>query len=126
MFPDLPRQLLLGRILVLGLIPTFVSCSACPPPIFLPLSNCTIAGTTIDSWGLRLDLADPSQYLCVVPSTVVNSTLVISSNFCQTGAQHHHRAVRIVVRKHVQHQRRGHVLHVVVAGRGIGSQPCVG
>ncbi|KIN02425.1 hypothetical protein OIDMADRAFT_122224 [Oidiodendron maius Zn] len=83
MFPNLPRQLLLGYILVLSLIPT-VSCSACPPPIFLPLSNCTIAGTAIDSWGLRLDLADPSQYLCVVPSTVVNSTLVISSTFCQT------------------------------------------
>ena len=69
---------------ILGILCTVASSSTCPTPLFLQLSNCTIAGTNVDSWGLMLDLANPSQYVCVCPSTVTNSTLVISSAFCQT------------------------------------------
>jgi hypothetical protein len=85
MFPKALKWSKLGCIfyLILCLI-TVASSSTSSTPLLLPLSNCTVAGTNVDSWGLGLDLADPLQYLCVVPSTVVNSTLVISSNFCQT------------------------------------------
>jgi hypothetical protein len=79
------KRLIPGCILgVLCSLATIVSSSTCPAPLLLQLSNCTIAGTNVDSWGLMLDLANPSQYVCVSPSTVTNSTLVISSAFCQT------------------------------------------
>jgi len=53
------------------------------PTLFLQLSNCAVPGTSVDSWGLSLALSTPPQYLCLVPSTVVNSTLVVSSEVCQ-------------------------------------------
>ena len=84
MFPEAPKPSILGYLFCLCLSLAVVSSSTCPPPLFLQLSNCTVAGTTVNSWGLRLNLADPSQYLCVVPSTVVNSTLVLDSGFCKT------------------------------------------
>jgi hypothetical protein len=85
MFPAALKQPIPGCILgILCSLCTVVSSSTCPTPLLLQLSNCTIAGTNVDSWGLMLDLAGPSQYVCVSPSTVTNSTLVISSAFCQT------------------------------------------
>jgi hypothetical protein len=83
MHSNAPKRSILGCIfyLILCLI-TVASCSTGPAPLLLQLTNCTVAATNVDSWGLRLDLAD--QSLCVSPSTVVNSTLVISSDFCQT------------------------------------------
>jgi hypothetical protein len=56
------------------------------------LSYCTVLGTSVDSWGLTLNFSKPTQELsewfpiCVVPSTVVNSTLLISSEYCQNYA----------------------------------------
>ena len=79
------KRPILGCILVILCICTIAS-STCPTPLSLQLSNCTIAGTTVDSWGLMLDLANPSQYVCLSPSTVTNSTLVLGSAFCQTGS----------------------------------------
>jgi hypothetical protein len=54
--------------------------------VSLYLSNCTVPGTSIESWGVTLTLSKPSQYVCVVPSTVVNSTLLIGSEYCQNYA----------------------------------------
>jgi len=61
-------------------------CSAASPkPFLLPLSNCTIPPNIdfqygVDSWGLQLIIA--SQNLCVVPSTVVNNTLITQTELC--------------------------------------------
>ncbi|CEJ92081.1 hypothetical protein VHEMI07758 [[Torrubiella] hemipterigena] len=58
-----------------------IALSACPPPLLLHLTNCTFL---THPWGIRYTVADPSQYLCLAPSTVVNSTFVIGSDFCKT------------------------------------------
>lgn len=60
-----------------------VTTSSAPAPLLLQLSNCTVPGTSVDSWGLKLTLSAPAQYVCVSPSTAVNSMLVIGSEFCQ-------------------------------------------
>ncbi|KAF8848376.1 hypothetical protein BDZ45DRAFT_664575 [Acephala macrosclerotiorum] len=55
----------------------------CPPaPIELRLGNGTIAGTNVDSRGFLAGLSTPAQFLFLAPSTVVNSTIVISDSFC--------------------------------------------
>jgi len=63
------------------------SSTNCPTsPLFLRLSNCTAAHTTVDSWGVKFSISTPPQYVCLVPSTVLNSTLVIDSKFCANNA----------------------------------------
>jgi hypothetical protein len=61
------------------------SCSA--QPIWLPLGNCTITEIGIPdviSWGAAIGVGNSSQELCFVPSTVVNNTLIMSSEVCST------------------------------------------
>jgi hypothetical protein len=63
-------------------------CSLSASPFLLRMGNCTIPANGnypdgVDSWGLQVDIALPPQYLCVVPSTVVNNTAVMSTEVCQ-------------------------------------------
>ena len=58
---------------------------ASPKPFLIPLSNCTIPPSTefpygVDSWGAEINIA--SQLLCVVPSTVVNNTVLTETEIC--------------------------------------------
>jgi hypothetical protein len=55
--------------------------STCPT-LTLQLSNCTVPGTSVDSWGVAFTFG--SQDLCLAPSTVVNTTLLIGSDYCQS------------------------------------------
>jgi hypothetical protein len=57
--------------------------SAACPTVSLQLGNCTVPGTNVDSWGFMFTFSSPSQSVCIVPSTVVNSTLLLSSDYCQ-------------------------------------------
>jgi|SRR3569833_186646 len=56
-----------------------------PPTISLTLGNCTFSEANetspVDSWGVLLGVGNTAE-LCVVPSTVVNSTLLQSSEIC--------------------------------------------
>ncbi|PVH67496.1 hypothetical protein DL98DRAFT_543089 [Cadophora sp. DSE1049] len=57
-------------------------------PFILLLSNCTIPPSTnfpdgVDSWGLQLSIA--SQHLFVVPSTIVNNTVITETAICMNG-----------------------------------------
>lgn len=57
-----------------------------PPTIQLVLGNCTILApdqTDVNSWGILIRV-EGSTELCVVPSTVVNSTLLQSSEICDS------------------------------------------
>ncbi|KAB5585663.1 hypothetical protein GE09DRAFT_1210261 [Coniochaeta sp. 2T2.1] len=66
--------------------------AACPQqPIFLPLSNCTISLPnlpTLHSWGASISISSSSspssnlQSLCVVPSTVTNTSFFTTSLLC--------------------------------------------
>jgi len=52
------------------------------------MGNCTLLANNnypdgVDSWGVQVGIALPPQYLCVVPSTVVNNTAVMSTEVCQ-------------------------------------------
>jgi len=54
-------------------------------PLAFPLSTCTLPPSSnfpnrVDSWGLRLTI--DSQELCVVPSTVVNNTVITETTLC--------------------------------------------
>jgi hypothetical protein len=49
------------------------------PTLSLPLTNCT----SVDTFGITVTLANPAQYVCLMASTVTNSTLVLGSDFCQ-------------------------------------------
>jgi hypothetical protein len=73
------RPLLLLWLLC-SILATF---SAACPTLSLPIGNCTVPGTSVDSWGFMFTLSSPAQSVCIVPSTVVNSTLLLSSNYCQ-------------------------------------------
>jgi hypothetical protein len=54
----------------------------CPiSPLAVPLHNCTFDSGVI-SWGTLVEAGTPGQRLCLVPSTVVNSTLVSQKSLC--------------------------------------------
>src|SRR6266536_2715265 len=54
----------------------------CPiSPFAVPLHNCTFDSGVI-SWGTLVETGTPGQRLCLVPSTVVNSTLVSQESLC--------------------------------------------
>jgi hypothetical protein len=59
-----------------------------PPTIELSLGNCTFIynDTEIDSYGILVSVGNPSnpQNICVMPSTVVNSTMLQSSEICDS------------------------------------------
>ncbi|KFX96148.1 hypothetical protein O988_05436 [Pseudogymnoascus sp. VKM F-3808] len=70
----------------LFIIATAASSCQPPPTIQLVLGNCTILApdqTDINSWGIHIRVEDSTE-LCVVPSTVVNSTLLQSSEICDS------------------------------------------
>jgi hypothetical protein len=58
-----------------------------PKPFLIPLSNCTIPPGVnfpdgVDSWGATVNIA--GQQLCVVPSGVVNNTVITETEICTT------------------------------------------
>jgi hypothetical protein len=53
-----------------------------PTPIVLTLSNVTIPSQDISTYGIKFDVGIPKQNLCLTPSTVVDNTLLISTNIC--------------------------------------------
>jgi hypothetical protein len=57
-------------------------------PIVLTLSNVTIASQDTSTYGIRADVGRPKQNLCLTPSTVVDSTLLISTNICDEAGDH--------------------------------------
>lgn len=82
-------DIVMPRVLLLWLLCSILATlSAACPTVSLQLGNCTVQGTSIDSWGFMFTLASPSQSqsVCIVPSTVVNSTLLLGSDFCQNYA----------------------------------------
>jgi hypothetical protein len=60
--------------------------SSCPAssvaPIALTLDNYTIASQDTRTYGVRFDVGNPKQNLCLTPSTVVDNTLLVSANIC--------------------------------------------
>lgn len=70
--------------LVCLLLSRSASQSCQPPTISLSLGNCTFSAanqTDVESWGVLLSVGQSTE-LCAVPSTVVNSTLLQSSEIC--------------------------------------------
>ncbi|KAI9790071.1 MAG: hypothetical protein M1816_005541 [Peltula sp. TS41687] len=54
----------------------------CPVnPYVVPLRNCTFESGA-GSWGIQVELGTPGQRVCLVPSTVVNSTLLSQRSLC--------------------------------------------
>ena len=47
----------------------------------IPLRNCTFESGVV-SWGSMVEVGTPPQRLCLVPSTVINSTLVSQRSLC--------------------------------------------
>ncbi|OIW27910.1 hypothetical protein CONLIGDRAFT_454163 [Coniochaeta ligniaria NRRL 30616] len=86
-----PRAQIHTHILTILFISSTRVLAACSPePIFLPLDNCTINlpnQPTIHSWGAPISVSssessDTLQYLCGVPSTVLNTTFYTTSLLC--------------------------------------------
>jgi hypothetical protein len=65
---------------------TAEAASRCPAssvaPIALTLDNNTIASQGTYTYGVRFDVGNPKQNLCLTPSTVVDNTLLVSANIC--------------------------------------------
>lgn len=54
----------------------------CPiNPFAVPLRNCTF-DSGVKSWGILVEVGTPGQRVCLLPSTVVNSTLVSQKSLC--------------------------------------------
>ncbi|KAK3317557.1 hypothetical protein B0T19DRAFT_293622 [Cercophora scortea] len=84
------RPTLVSTVLLSNAITIVAQTStSCPNPstIELKLGNCTILGpeqADVNSWGIRIGVLNSSG-LCVVPSTVVNTTFLTSSEICGDG-----------------------------------------
>ncbi|KAK3689333.1 hypothetical protein B0T22DRAFT_375669 [Podospora appendiculata] len=81
--PTIISALLLGNALVAQISDVCAN----PSTIELKLGNCTILGPAqadVNSWGIRVGVLNSSG-LCIVPSTVVNTTFLTSSEICGDG-----------------------------------------
>ncbi|KAM7216067.1 hypothetical protein V8F06_008540 [Rhypophila decipiens] len=69
--------------LVLSLLPvTDAQSTSCTNATFaVKLRNCTFE-SGVTSWGNLIEVGTPPQRLCLVPSTVINSTLVSQESLC--------------------------------------------
>src|SRR5690349_19211204 len=58
--------------------------SGCPAwsatPILLTLANSTLASQDAFTYGIKFDVGNPKQSVCLTPSTVVDNTLLVSRN----------------------------------------------
>jgi hypothetical protein len=59
-----------------SVLATEEQCLLPPKPLFLRLANCTIPPNNdypngVHSWGIRVAIASPPQYMCLAPSLVV-------------------------------------------------------
>jgi len=62
--------------------PLFVVSQSCPiSPFAVQLRNCTFA-SGVEAWGNLVEIGSPPQRVCLIPSTVVNSTLVSQYSLC--------------------------------------------
>jgi hypothetical protein len=65
------------------------SCSASSAsPIALIIANVTLASQNTSTFGVRFDVGDPKQNVCLTPSTVVDNTLLVSTSICTSGQLH--------------------------------------
>jgi hypothetical protein len=79
----LPRQSL--RIAVLGvMLPIKMGVVAQTAPSFLtfPLRSCSPGSGIVESWGCLVEVGSSTERLCLVPSTVSNSTLLSMESLC--------------------------------------------
>jgi hypothetical protein len=59
------------------------SCSASSAiPIALIIANVTLASQNASTFGVRFDVGDPKQNVCLTPSTVVDNIQLVSTNIC--------------------------------------------
>jgi len=73
-------------LLLLGNIHLVISDNVCrvPPTIQLAVGSCIILSTNqsdVHSWGVKIGVQNANE-ICAVPSTVVNSTFLTSSELC--------------------------------------------
>ncbi|KAK0732179.1 aspartic peptidase domain-containing protein [Lasiosphaeris hirsuta] len=77
-----PRRLVVAAALAALINNSHVAASDCSNSTFaIPLRNCTFASGVV-SWGNMVEVGTPPQRLCLVPSTVINSTLVSQESLC--------------------------------------------
>jgi hypothetical protein len=79
------RKVSVFLICSLPIMATAGSANDFTKPFAFPLSNCTIPPNAnfpdgVDSWGIQISIG--SQQLCVVPSTVVNNTVITETEIC--------------------------------------------
>ncbi len=81
---DLAKPLVVAVMGIAALVAAQDTCVS--PTIRLKLSSCSIPGTgtatDVSAWGLLAGVGDSAK-LCMVPSTVVNSTILMSNEICE-------------------------------------------
>lgn len=66
-------------------LPLNVASDCSAKPIWLGLADCKIEQAetnTTDSWGIELTIGQPGQTLCLVPSTLLNNTVLMGADVC--------------------------------------------
>jgi hypothetical protein len=75
-------------IIVLQLQPCLryveAKCTPSRKPFALLLDNCTLPGTTVDSWGIS-SIEIGGTNVCLTPSMFVDNTLLMDTSLCQDG-----------------------------------------
>jgi hypothetical protein len=51
-------------------------------PIALTIADVSIASQDTSTYGIRFDVGNPKQNVCLTPSTVVDNTLLVSNSIC--------------------------------------------
>lgn len=82
----LSLALLVNICLHISVTATAICTQSSVYPIALTIANVSIASQDTSSYGIRLNVGNPKQNLCLTPSTVVDNTLLITSNICATNA----------------------------------------
>lgn len=118
MYPCLSFYLAVLLVASLAFYPWGVE-AACPKPIWLPLSNCVIESAntpTVNSWGAQLTVGSPRGELCLVPSTVVNNTILMGTDICRPDNNPNSTIEQC-------RSRRGNLFNVAAAGTSFAPLP---
>lgn len=59
-------------------------CTPSRKPFIIPLGNCTLPGTNVDSWGIS-SIEISGINACLSPSMFVDNTLLMDTSLCQDG-----------------------------------------
>lgn len=65
---------------VLLIVSTIASPCEPIPPLWVPFGPCHLPG--VSSWGTQVAVGNASQQICITPSTVTNSTLLMAMSVC--------------------------------------------